>query len=143
MRLISPKDRKHKARIGSLLEQLGFWVEFMPEDCQHNYLLYNRTGNCLAVAATKYRTTPRLRYPTLEIDKEKIDHLLEVAEVSGVRPLLIVEWAGDGVWTWRCHYGCQQSSFVRHKKRSYATAVVDAADPSYLIPVTEFKKVSN
>jgi hypothetical protein len=61
-------------------------------------MMYNKSGIAVELVRVKLRPSPMDKYPTLKIDKSRIDQLLRFAKQKDIRAVLVVNWAGDIRW---------------------------------------------
>ena len=136
--LMSAKDRLRRANMQAYLESQGFDVDVPPTETRYTFIL-SINGVVKALALYKFRET---RYDTYDVDRSKIDDILEAANSGGAHALVFVEWKKRGVHMWRAHDGVEEGVMQRRKRRSHGGDVYEGADPSYKIPVEEFMEVS-
>jgi len=131
----SENDRRYQDRCQWVLEYAGFEVKqsstTMPWD-----MSLKRNGQPYAIV--EYKTRHEL-YPTLKIDKDKIDSLIDLSEKHKVKPILIVHWPKiGGYWAWVCNRNAKVSLIKRMKPRGIAGEAPEAVDVCYSIPRSEF-----
>jgi hypothetical protein len=124
------KDRDRQSICAWILEFVGFEVEETPTECRHDFLL-SRNGKIHAVAEYKHR---KKKYPTLNIDVEKIDCLIDAAAAINVKPILIVQWHTGPLYFWECDRSCWIGEMQRGRDG-------DLPDRVYKIPVELFRPI--
>ena len=131
----SGSHREEQDRAQWVLENIGYTVKQSKTLAGWDFAM-SVAGKPVALAEFKARDRP---FPTIIVDVEKIDRLIETALEYGVAPLFIVHWATlGGYWAWRCHTSCPTAPFTRTKARNIAGEEQETADIVYHIPRREF-----
>jgi len=137
------KEREENA--AWMLEYLtGREVILMPSEyCKFDFLLAKqRNGVRIATSIAEYRSRPNVRigqYPTLSINKEKIDSMREFAIKTGVEAYLFVEWADTPLMYVNVRWGKWNvtEGFCRTDKEREN----DRPETVYEIPIEQFREV--
>ena len=115
----------------------GLWEKWVPSGPLQKYdaLIYDSIGRVNAIVEVKYRNNAKDKYPTYQIDKTKIDFLMNVP----CQAFLLVSWDGD------LHY-LNLEKFP--KKNPFPTTIAkrkdragEEPDVQYLIPTEEFVRI--
>jgi hypothetical protein len=61
-------------------------------------VMFNKSGIAAEIVEVKNHTSPMDKYPTLKIDKKKIDDIVAYGKKHNIRAVLVVNWAGDIRW---------------------------------------------
>lgn len=132
-------DRERERACAVKLQASGYITAPTVTTSKWDITMFTGDGRMDAVVEFKWR---RKRYPTLKIDKSKIDGVINVAKSFNVRPILVIQWKDFGYFYWHCHQDSLTSPMTRTEPRGIAGEVMEAADRCYEIPVSEFEELS-
>lgn len=70
----------------------------VPPTAPYDGVMCNKTGVSVELAQVKLRPSPKDKYPTLKIEKKRIDQLITFAKAHNIRAVLVVNWMGNINW---------------------------------------------
>jgi hypothetical protein len=96
-------------------------------------LLIIRDDILTAIGEYKWRET---RYDTLKIDVRKLEDLVALHRLLGVKPMLFIEWGETGIWR---HEVDPQLRYERCQLKRNNMRDANDEDETFIIPGDRFK----
>src|SRR5271157_5334662 len=72
--------------------------ELDPPNSPYEGVMYTPTGVTDELVIVKDRPSPKGKYPTLKIIKERVDTLVAFAKKRNIRAVLVVRWSDETNW---------------------------------------------
>ncbi len=70
----------------------------MPITAPFDGIVFNKSGIAVEIVKVKNCISPIDKYPTLKIDKDKINIIIRYGKRHNIRTVLVINWAGDIRW---------------------------------------------
>lgn len=135
------KDRARERWVADQLEQwFGASVIHTKTYSCADFLVFkedeNGTPLLKAVIEFKARSHPIDKYPDLQIDQRKVDHLLELSGLLHCKPMVVILWRESRTLGWvQPNLNHEIGTLTLNKPRDAG----DVNDKVYKIPVSQFR----